>query len=52
MWKQEQTYVGFKVFMAVTMNAFMTRVEAGYNTSTVALRVVRGDVKRTQCPGV
>jgi hypothetical protein len=24
----------------------------GYNTSTVALRVVRGDVKGTQCPGV
>jgi hypothetical protein len=29
-----------------------SRVEAGYNTSTVALRVVRGDGKGTQCPGV
>jgi hypothetical protein len=27
-------------------------VEVGYNTSTVALRVVRGDEKGTQCPGV
>jgi hypothetical protein len=27
-------------------------VEAGYNTSTVALRVVRGDAKGTHCPGV
>jgi hypothetical protein len=27
-------------------------VEAGQNTSTVALRVVRGDKKGTQCPGV
>jgi hypothetical protein len=30
----------------------MALVEAGYNTSTVALRVVRGDVKRTQYPEV
>jgi hypothetical protein len=30
----------------------MARVEAGYNTSTPALRVVRGDEKGTQCPGV
>jgi hypothetical protein len=29
-----------------------SRVEAGQNTSTVALRVVRGDKKGTQCPGV
>jgi hypothetical protein len=29
-----------------------TRVEAGYNTSTVALRVVRGDKMGTQCSGV
>jgi hypothetical protein len=28
------------------------RVEAGSNTSTVALRVVRGDEKGTQCLGV
>jgi hypothetical protein len=27
-------------------------VAAGYNTSTVVLRVVRGDGKGTQCPGV
>jgi hypothetical protein len=27
------------------------RVEAGSNTSTVALRVVRGDEKGTQCRG-
>jgi hypothetical protein len=27
-------------------------VEAGWNTSTVALRVVRGDGKGTQFPGV
>jgi hypothetical protein len=31
---------------------FLSRVEAGYNTSTVALQVVRGDKKGTQCPGV
>jgi hypothetical protein len=30
----------------------LTHVEAGYNTSTVALLVVRGDGKGTQCPGV
>jgi hypothetical protein len=29
----------------------MTRVEAGYNTSTVALRIVRDDKKGTQCRG-
>jgi hypothetical protein len=29
-----------------------SRVEAGSNTSTVALRVVGGDEKRTQCLGV
>jgi hypothetical protein len=29
-----------------------SRVEAGQNTSTVALRVVRGDRKGTQCPRV
>jgi hypothetical protein len=28
------------------------RVEAGSNNSTVALRVVNGDGKGTQCPGV
>jgi hypothetical protein len=28
------------------------RVEAGWNASTVALRVVKGDGKGTQCPGV
>jgi hypothetical protein len=28
------------------------RVEAGSNTSTVALRIVGGDEKGTQCPGV
>jgi hypothetical protein len=27
-------------------------VEAGYNSSTVALPVIRGDGKGTQCPGV
>jgi hypothetical protein len=27
------------------------RVEAGYNTFTVALRDVRGNKKGTQCPG-
>jgi hypothetical protein len=30
----------------------VSRVEAGYNTFTVALRVVRGDGKGTQCLGV
>jgi hypothetical protein len=30
---------------------FLPCVEAGYNTSTVALRVVRGDERGTQCPG-
>jgi hypothetical protein len=29
-----------------------TRVEAGSNTSTVALRVVGGDEKGTQCLGL
>jgi hypothetical protein len=32
-----------------TQNALKTRVEAGSNTSTVALRVVGGDEKGTQC---
>jgi hypothetical protein len=30
----------------------VTRVEASWNTSIAALRVVRGDRKGTQCPGV
>jgi hypothetical protein len=30
----------------------ISRVQAGYNTSTVALRVVRSDGKGTQCPRV
>jgi hypothetical protein len=30
----------------------LTRVEAGSNTSTVAMRVVWGDEKWTQCLGV
>jgi hypothetical protein len=30
----------------------LSRVEAGQNTAIVALRVVRGDGKGTQCPGV
>jgi hypothetical protein len=30
----------------------LPRVEAGYNTSTVALRVVEGDEKGTRCLGV
>jgi hypothetical protein len=30
----------------------LPRVEAGSNVSTVALRVVGGDEKRTQSPGV
>jgi hypothetical protein len=29
-----------------------THVQAGWNTSTVTLRVVRGDEKGTQCPEV
>jgi hypothetical protein len=32
--------------------AFVSCVEAGYNTSTVALRVVEGDEKGTRCMGV
>jgi hypothetical protein len=31
---------------------WLSSVEAGQNSSTVALRVVRGDEKGTQCPGV
>jgi hypothetical protein len=30
----------------------LARVEVGWNTSTVALRVVGGDEKGTQCLGV
>jgi hypothetical protein len=30
----------------------LSRAVAGYNTSTVALRVVRSDVNGTQCPAV
>jgi hypothetical protein len=30
---------------------FSPRVEAGWNSSAVALRVVRGDEKGTRCPG-
>jgi hypothetical protein len=33
-------------------NSQNNRVEAGQNTSTVALQVVRGDKKRTQCSGL
>jgi hypothetical protein len=35
-----------------TFVSYDSRVEAGRNISTVALRVVRGDGKGTQCPGV
>jgi hypothetical protein len=33
-------------------NTIWSHVEAGYNTSTAALRVVEGDEKRTQCLGI
>jgi hypothetical protein len=40
-------------YIAVYRHGFpVTHVEEGYNTSTVALGVVRGDKKGTQCPGV
>jgi hypothetical protein len=34
------------------IESLKSRVEVGSNTSTVALRVVGGDEKRTQCLGV
>jgi hypothetical protein len=39
-----------EIFAAYYRN--VPRVEAGYNTSSVALRVVEGDEKRTRCLGV
>jgi hypothetical protein len=35
-----------------TTEIMLTRVEAGLNTSTVAMRVVGGDEKGTQCLGL
>jgi hypothetical protein len=40
------------ICMHLLFNVGSTRVEAGYNTSAVALRIVRGDKKGTQFPGV
>jgi hypothetical protein len=34
------------------VHGYMPLLEAGSNTSTIALRVVRGDEKETQCLGI
>jgi hypothetical protein len=44
-------HVGVSFWIAVAPTP-EPRVEAGSNTSTVALRVVGGDEKGTQCLGV
>jgi ribosomal protein S14 len=41
-----------KYMRTVAITQIVARVEAGSNTSTVTLRVVRGDEKGTQCLGV
>jgi hypothetical protein len=38
--------------VAYLLKAELTRLEAGSNTSTVALRVVGGDENGTQCLGL
>jgi hypothetical protein len=40
------------IFVRKRKSVFEVRVEAGSNTSTVAIRVVGGDEKGTQCLGV
>jgi hypothetical protein len=42
----------FYILFKRQTHPFVTRVEAGSNTSTVALRIVGGDEKGTQCLGV
>jgi hypothetical protein len=39
------------LFHPPVVHTTLSRARAGYNTSTVALRVVRGDGNGTQCPG-
>jgi hypothetical protein len=43
------SYILFGVF---SEGSFRSRVEAGSNTSSVPLRIVRGDEKGIQCLGV
>jgi hypothetical protein len=45
---------GTKLYIAlnVYLYTYVSRVEEGSNTSTVALRVVGGDEKESQCLGV
>jgi hypothetical protein len=46
------TYIYWIIGRSIPITCLFSRVEAGWNSSTVALRVVRGDGKGTQCPGV
>jgi hypothetical protein len=53
-WRQDglaDSYVGRNVTLTLTWPGIYLRVEARSNTSTVALRVVGGAEKGTQCPG-
>jgi hypothetical protein len=38
--------------VTLTLSKFQSRLEVGQNTSTIALRVLRGHGEGTQCPGV
>jgi hypothetical protein len=49
---KEETFRTHLQSLTVCLNMSLTRVEAGSNTSTVALRDVVGDEKGTQCLGV
>jgi hypothetical protein len=40
------------LFFSYWVFLLVSRVEARYNTSTVALRVVEGDEKETRCLGI
>jgi hypothetical protein len=40
------------MYIYIYAGTWPSRLGEGLNTSTVALRVVRGEVKGTQCPGV
>jgi hypothetical protein len=54
MWQRRQNYRttcrNITNTITVVQKAWQSHVEAGYNTSTVALRVVRSDRKGTQSP--
>jgi hypothetical protein len=44
-----EVWTGFYILVRINLVLKASRVEAGYNTFTVALQVIGGDEKGTQC---